>query len=138
ATVQDNGAVMSDQNLPLLYERYKEAQQVWQWGGREPRTLVADDKLATVFDPTFVRKSASQAPLRSHTPPVNPTFHLTATPEVKGLTPEQQRRLNTVAVLGVSQVSFAGGSSALSPEARQALERSVIPVLRNTVGTYLK
>jgi ABC-type nitrate/sulfonate/bicarbonate transport system substrate-binding protein len=138
ATVQDNQAVMADQSLPLLYERYKEAQEVWRSGGREVRYPLRDADLPTAFDPAFVRKAAGQSDLVTTKPPVNPTFHLTAHPEVKGLTPEQQQRLTTVAVLGVDQVRFPNGSSALSEEAMRDLEQQVVPVLRSTVGTYLR
>ena len=91
-----------------------------------------------MFEPGFVRQSAAKSALTSTQPPVNPTFHLTARPEIKGLTPEQQKRLTTVAILGVSQVRFPTGSSNLSEDARRDLEEQVIPVLRNTVGTYLR
>jgi outer membrane protein OmpA-like peptidoglycan-associated protein len=69
---------------------------------------------------------------------VNATFHLTARPQVRGLTPEQQSRLTTVAVLSVREVQFDPGSATLSPAAQRAIEDSVIPVLRSTVGTYLR
>ena len=138
ATVQDNQTVMGDQNLPVLYERYKEAQAVWRSGGREVLHPLRDADLPTVFDPAFVRKTTGEAALTTTRPPVNPTFHLTAKAEVKGLTPEQQQRLTTVAVLGVDQVRFPSGSSTLPPEAQQDLEQQVLPVLRSTVGTYLR
>jgi outer membrane protein OmpA-like peptidoglycan-associated protein len=138
ATLADNGVLMTDQNLPLLHARYKEAQVVWLWGGRDVRRLVADADLATVFDPTFVREAALDGPLTSTRPPVNPTFHLTAKPQVKGLTADEQARLQTVAVLDLKQVQFTAGSAEITPRARQEIEASVIPVLRNTVGTYLK
>ena len=138
ATLQDNQAVMSDQNLPLLYSRYKEAQTVWLSGGREVRRVLRDDELPQVFQPAFVRVSASQPGLISTRPPVNPTFHLTARPQVTGLTPEQQQRLTTVAVLGVTQVQFEPGSSRLTAQAQRDIEDQVIPVLRSTVGTYLR
>jgi outer membrane protein OmpA-like peptidoglycan-associated protein len=138
ATLADNQAVMTEQNISMLYERYKEAQIVWQSGGRELLHPVRDADLPTVFEPGFVRQSAAKSALTSTQPPVNPTFHLTARPEIKGLTPEQQKRLTTVAVLGVSQVRFPTGSSNLSEDARRDLEEQVIPVLRNTVGTYLR
>src|SRR5262249_23853555 len=113
ATLQDNQAVMGDPNLPLLYGRYKEAQTVWLSGGRGVPRVLRDAELPRVFDPAFVRASASQPGLVSTRPPVNPTFHLTARPQVTGLTPEQQQRLTTVAVLGVTQVRFEPGSSRL-------------------------
>ncbi|HEU5317304.1 MAG TPA: ABC transporter substrate-binding protein [Chloroflexota bacterium] len=138
ATLQDNATVMSDQNLPLLHSRYKESQVVWLSGGREVRQLLRDDQLATIFDPAFVRGSARDQALVSTRPPVNPSFHLTARPQVQGLTPEQQGRLTTVAVLGVREVQFDPGSTSLSRPAQQAIEESVIPVLRSTVGTYLR
>lgn len=138
ATLADNGTVLSEQNLSLLYSRYKEAQQVWLSGGREVRLMLRDEQIPLMFEPGFVRRSAADRSLVSTRPPVNPTFHLTAKPQVKGLTPEQQARLTTVAVLGVRQVQFEPGSTALSAEARQAIEESVIPVLRSTVGTYLR
>ncbi len=138
ATVQDNQAVMAEGSLPLLYERYKEAQSVWRSGGREPRYPLRDAELSQAFDPAFVRKAATQTALTSTRPPVNPTFHLTARPEVKGLSAEQQQRLTTVAVLGVDQVRFPSGSATLPDEARKDLEEQVIPVLRSTVGTYLR
>ncbi|HET6317931.1 MAG TPA: hypothetical protein VFG86_15865, partial [Chloroflexota bacterium] len=138
ATLQDNGTVMSDQNLPLLHSRYKESQVVWLSGGREVRQILRDDQLPSVFDATFVRKSAQDQSLVSTRPPVNATFHLTARPQVRGLTPEQQSRLTTVAVLGVREVQFDPGSATLSPAAQRAIEDSVIPVLRSTVGTYLR
>ncbi|MGH2354764.1 MAG: ABC transporter substrate-binding protein [Chloroflexota bacterium] len=138
ATLADNETVMSDQNLPLLYGRYKEAQQVWLSGGREVRHVLRDEELPAMFEPAFVRQSAADASLVSTRPPVNPTFHLTARPQIAGLTPEQQGRLNTVAVLGVRQVEFEPGTSQLSAAARQDIDESVIPVLRNTVGTYLR
>lgn len=138
ATLQDNATVMSDQNLSLLYSRYKESQVVWLSGGREVRQVLRDDQLPSVFDPAFVRASARDQALVSTRPPVNPTFHLTARPQVLGLTPEQQSRLTTVAVLGVREVLFDPGSTTLSRGAQQAIEDSVIPVLRSTVGTYLR
>jgi ABC-type nitrate/sulfonate/bicarbonate transport system substrate-binding protein/outer membrane protein OmpA-like peptidoglycan-associated protein len=138
ATLADNGVMFSDTNLPVLEARYKEAEEVWGWGGRDLRQVVSDQNLATVFDPTFVRKSAQDSSLVSTQPPVNPTFHLTANPQVKGLSPEEQSRLLTVATLDVKQLQFAQGSADLSAAARQQIEASVIPVLRNTVGTYLK
>jgi ABC-type nitrate/sulfonate/bicarbonate transport system substrate-binding protein len=138
ATLQDNQAVMSDANLPLLYSRYKEAQAVWASGGREVRRVLRDDELPSVFEPAFVRKSASDSSLISTRPPVNPTFHLTARAQVRGLTPEQQARLTTLVVLSVQQVQFEPGSSILSEAARRDIEASVIPVLRSTVGTYLR
>jgi outer membrane protein OmpA-like peptidoglycan-associated protein len=91
-----------------------------------------------VFNPAFVRASASQSGLVTSRPPVNPTFHLTARPQVTGLTPEQQQRLTTVAVLGVTQVLFEPGSSRLTAQAQRDIEDQVIPVLRSTVGTYLR
>ncbi|MBV9132805.1 MAG: ABC transporter substrate-binding protein [Chloroflexi bacterium] len=138
ATLADNRVMFSDQNLPLMQARYKEAEAVWAWGGRQVRTFVADPDLASVFDPTFVRRSAQDSSLISTQPPVNPTFHLTADPQVKGLSPQEQARLTTVATLDVKQLQFAQGTADLSPAARQQIELSVIPVLRNTVGTYLK
>jgi ABC-type nitrate/sulfonate/bicarbonate transport system substrate-binding protein len=138
ATLADNQTVMSDQNLPLLQQRFKEAQTVWLSGGREVQRLVRDEDLPSVFDPAFVRKSAMDSSLISTRPPVNPTFHLTARSQVQGLTPEQQTRLTTVAVLGVRQVQFEPGSATLDAQARQDIEEFVIPVLRNTVGTYLR
>jgi ABC-type nitrate/sulfonate/bicarbonate transport system substrate-binding protein len=138
ATLADNRVMFSDQNLPVLQARYKEAEAVWAWGGRQPRQNVADSDLATVFDATFVRKSAQDVSLISTQPPVNPTFHLTANPEVKGLTPQEQARLTTVATLDVKQLQFSPGSADLSAASRQQIETSVIPVLRNTVGTYLR
>jgi outer membrane protein OmpA-like peptidoglycan-associated protein len=57
---------------------------------------------------------------------------------VTGLTPEQQQRLTTVAVLGVTQVQFEPGSSRLTAQAQRDIEDQVIPVLRSTVGTYLR
>ena len=138
ATLQDNGTVMSEANIPLLHARWKESQLVWLSGGREVRQLLPDAQLASIFDPTFVRRSAQDQSLVSTRPPVNPTFHLTARPQIRGLTPEQQGRLSTVAVLGVREVRFEPGSSALSREAQVAIEESVIPVLRSTVGTYLR
>jgi ABC-type nitrate/sulfonate/bicarbonate transport system substrate-binding protein len=138
ATLADNQAVFSDQNLGLLYERYKEAQVVWLSGGREVRQVLRDDQLATVFEPAFVRRSAQDQSLVSTRPPVNPTFHLTAKPQVAGLTPEQQGRLSLVVVLSVSEVRFDPGSATLSADARRAIEEGVIPVLRSTVGTYLR
>jgi ABC-type nitrate/sulfonate/bicarbonate transport system substrate-binding protein/outer membrane protein OmpA-like peptidoglycan-associated protein len=138
ATLQDNATVMSDQNLPLLHSRYKESQVVWLSGGREVRQLLRDDQIPSMFDPAFVRVSARDQALVSTRPPVNPTFHLTARPQVQGLTPEQQSRLTTVAVLGVREVQFEPGSTTLSRAAQQAIEESVIPVLRSSVGTYLR
>jgi ABC-type nitrate/sulfonate/bicarbonate transport system substrate-binding protein/outer membrane protein OmpA-like peptidoglycan-associated protein len=138
ATLADNAAVMSDQNLPLLYQRYKESQVVWASGGREVRQPLPDQQLPTVFEPAFVRRSAGDQSLVSNRPPVNPTFHLTARPQITGLSAEQQSRLTTVAVLGVREVQFEPGSTTLSPAALQAIEESVIPVLRSTVGTYLR
>jgi ABC-type nitrate/sulfonate/bicarbonate transport system substrate-binding protein len=138
ATLADNSVLMTEQNLPLLHTRYKEAQSVWLWGGREVRHLLHDAELATAFEPSFVRKSGLNGTLMSTRPPVNPTFHLTAQPQVKGLSPDEQARLQTVAVLDLQQVQFAQGSIELTARARQDIEASVIPVLRNTVGTYLK
>jgi outer membrane protein OmpA-like peptidoglycan-associated protein len=130
--------MFSDQNLPVLQARYKEAEAVWAWGGRQPRQAVGDRDLASVFDPTFVLTSARDASLTSTQPPVNPTFHLTANPQVKGLSQAEQARLTTVATLDVKQLQFEQGTAELSPGARQQIDSSVIPVLRNTVGTYLK
>jgi ABC-type nitrate/sulfonate/bicarbonate transport system substrate-binding protein len=138
ATLADNGVMFSDQNLPVLQARYKEAEAVWAWGGRDVRQPVTDKDLSTVFDPTFVRKSAQDTSLVSTQPPVNPTFHLTANPQVKGLNASEQARLQTVATLDVKQLQFEQGSADLSASARQQIDTSVIPVLRNTVGTYLK
>jgi ABC-type nitrate/sulfonate/bicarbonate transport system substrate-binding protein/outer membrane protein OmpA-like peptidoglycan-associated protein len=138
ATLADNGVMFSDQNLPVLQARYKEAEAVWAWGGRDLRQPVTDKDLPTVFDPTFVRKSAQDTSLVSTQPPVNPTFHLTANPQVKGLNASEQARLQTVATLDVKQLQFDQGSADLSASARQQIDTSVIPVLRNTVGTYLK
>jgi ABC-type nitrate/sulfonate/bicarbonate transport system substrate-binding protein/outer membrane protein OmpA-like peptidoglycan-associated protein len=138
ATLADNGVMFSETNLPVMQSRYKEAEAVWAWGGRDVRQPVEDKDLPTVFDPTFVRKSAQDPTLVSTQPPVNPTFHLTANPQVKGLSPEEQSRLQTVATLDVKQLQFAQGSAELTAAARQQIEASVIPVLRNTVGTYLK
>jgi ABC-type nitrate/sulfonate/bicarbonate transport system substrate-binding protein/outer membrane protein OmpA-like peptidoglycan-associated protein len=138
ATLADNGVMFSDQNLPVLQARYKEAEAVWAWGGRDVRQPVTDKDLPTVFDPTFVRKSAQDTSLVSTQPPVNPTFHLTANPQVKGLNVSEQARLQTVATLDVKQLQFEQGSADLSANARQQIDTSVIPVLRNTVGTYLK
>jgi outer membrane protein OmpA-like peptidoglycan-associated protein len=138
ATLADNQQVFTDQNLPLLHSRYKEAQTVWASGGREVRRVLRDEELPTVFDPAFVRKSATDPALTSTRPPVNPTFHLTARSQVKGLTPEQQARLTTLAVLSVRQVQFDPGSATLSAQAQQDIQEGVIPVLRNTVGTYLR
>jgi outer membrane protein OmpA-like peptidoglycan-associated protein len=138
ATLADNRVMMTDQNLPVLQARYKDAQAVWLWGGREVRQLVRDADLPTVFEPGYVRKSAQDSTLVSTTPPVNPTFHLTAKPEIKGLSADEQSRLQTVAVLDVKQVQFDQVAATLSAQARQDIENAVIPVLRNTVGTYLK
>jgi ABC-type nitrate/sulfonate/bicarbonate transport system substrate-binding protein len=138
ATLADNRVMLTDENLPVMQARYKDAQAVWLWGGREVRQLVHDPDLPTVFEPTFVRKSAQDSSLVSTIPPLNPTFHLTARPEVKGLSPDEQSRLQTVAVLDVKQVQFDQGTASLSASARKDVETSVIPVLRNTVGTYLK
>jgi ABC-type nitrate/sulfonate/bicarbonate transport system substrate-binding protein/outer membrane protein OmpA-like peptidoglycan-associated protein len=138
ATLADNREMFSDGNLPVLQSRYKEAEAVWAWGGRDPHQVVADNDLPTVFDPTFVRKSAEDSALTSVQPPVNPTFHLTANPQVKGLNADEQRRLQTVATLDVKQLQFDQGSAELSATTRQQIEAQVIPVLRNTVGTYLK
>jgi ABC-type nitrate/sulfonate/bicarbonate transport system substrate-binding protein len=138
ATLADNGVMFNETNLPVLQARYKEAEAVWAWGGRDVRQIVDDKALPTVFDPTFVRKSALDQSLVSTQPPVNPTFHLTANPQVKGLSADQQSRLQTLATLDVRQLQFAQGTADLSPTARQQIEASVIPVLRNTVGTYLK
>jgi ABC-type nitrate/sulfonate/bicarbonate transport system substrate-binding protein len=138
ATLADNAVMMSEQNLPVLQARYKDAQAVWQSGGRQVAQPVADADLPTVFEPGFVLRSAKDASLVSTRPPANPTFHLTAKPEVKGLSADEQARLQAVAVLNVRQVQFDQGSATLSPQARQAIETQVIPVLRNTVGTYLK
>lgn len=138
ATLADNQSVMSVQNLPLLYARYKEAQAVWLSGGREVRRVLRDEELPSVFEPVFVGKAAAEPSLTSVRPPINPTFHLTAKGQVQGLTPEQQSRLTTVAVLGVRQVQFEPGSAALSPQARQEIDEFVVPVLRNTIGTYLR
>jgi outer membrane protein OmpA-like peptidoglycan-associated protein len=138
ATLQDNQAVLSDQNLPLLHSRYREAQTVWLSGGREVRRVLRDDELAQIFSPTFVRAAAAQPGLTTTRPPVNASFHLTARPEITGLTPEQQQRLTTVAVLGVTQVQFESGSARLSATAQKDIEEQVIPVLRSTVGTYLR
>jgi outer membrane protein OmpA-like peptidoglycan-associated protein len=138
ATLADNGVMFSDQNLPVLQSRYKEAEAVWAWGGRDVRQPVADKDLPTVFDPTFVRKSVQDPSLVSTQPPVNPTFHLTASPQIKGLSPDEQARLQTVATLDVKQLQFDQGSAELSASARQQIEASVIPVMRNTLGTYLK
>jgi ABC-type nitrate/sulfonate/bicarbonate transport system substrate-binding protein/outer membrane protein OmpA-like peptidoglycan-associated protein len=138
ATLEDNRAVFIEQQLPLLEARYKEAQAVWGWGGRKVTQVVHDQDLATVFDPTFVRTSAQDESLISTAPPVNPTFHLTAKPEVKGLAPDEQSRLQAITTLSVKQVHFDQGSTELSAGARQDIEGSVIPLLRNTLGTYLK
>ncbi len=138
ATLADNQTVMTDQNLPLLYGRYKEAQTVWRSGGREVQRGLQESELPGVFEPAFVRKSAADASLVSNRPPVNPSFHLTARPQVTGLTPEQQGRLTTVAVLGVRQVQFEPGSVRLSAAAQRDVEELVVPVLRSTVGTYLR
>jgi ABC-type nitrate/sulfonate/bicarbonate transport system substrate-binding protein len=138
ATLADNEVLMSDPNRPVLEARYKDAQAVWASGGRQVKYLVPDAELPTVFEPSFVLRSAKDSSLISTKPPVNPTFHLTAKPEVKGLSAEEQARLQAVAVLNVRQVQFDQGSATLSPQARQDIEASVIPVLRNTVGTYLK
>ncbi len=138
ATLADNGTVMSDQNLPLLYQRYKETQVVWLSGGREVRQVLSDGQLPSVFDAAFVRKTAQDSALVSNRPPVNATFHLTARPQIRGLTPEQQGRLTTVAVLGVREVQFEPGGTSLSRVAQRAIEENVIPVLRSTVGTYLR
>ena len=79
ATVQDNQAVMAEGSLPLLYERYKEAQSVWRSGGREPRYPLQDAELSQAFDPLFVRKAATRdrphlhrAPGQPHLPPDRP------------------------------------------------------------------
>ena len=126
----------TDQQLPLLYGRYKDSQAVWHWGGREPRHAAADADLPRVFEPTFVRRAA--ASLVTTRPPVNPTFHLTAKPQLRGLSEAERARLTTMDVLGVRQLQFTPSESALSDDARHALEESVIPVLRSTVGTYLR
>ncbi len=85
-----------------------------------------------------MQHASQDSSLVSTQPPVNPTFHLTAKPEVKGLTADEQSRLQAVAVLNVHELRFDQGSATLTPEARQAIDAAVIPVLRNTVGTYLK
>lgn len=138
ATLADNRVMFSDENLPVMQARYKEAGAVWAWGGRQPRQTVADKDLASVFDPVFVLTSARDSSLTSTQPPVNPTFHLTANPQIKGLSRDEQARLTTVATLDVKQLQFDQGSADLSASARQQIEGSVVPVLRNTVGTYLK
>jgi ABC-type nitrate/sulfonate/bicarbonate transport system substrate-binding protein/outer membrane protein OmpA-like peptidoglycan-associated protein len=138
ATLADNRVIFSDQNLPVMQARYKEAEAVWAWGGRQVHELVADKDLPSVFEPTFVQKSAQDISLISTQPPVNPTFHLTANPQVKGLSTDEQARLQTVATLDVKQLQFNQGSAELSAAARQQIEASVVPVLRNTIGTYLK
>jgi outer membrane protein OmpA-like peptidoglycan-associated protein len=138
ATLADNELLMADENRPTLESRFKDAQAVWQSGGRQVTQLVGDGDLPTVFDPGFVQHSARDSSLISTQPPVNPTFHLTAKPDVKGLTADEQARLQTVAVLNVHELRFDQGSATLSSQARQAIETAVIPVLRNTVGTYLK
>ncbi len=89
ATLADNQTVMTDQNLPLLYGRYKEAQTVWRSGGRRYSAVCRESELPGVFEPAFVRKSAD-ASLVSNRPPVNPSFHLTARPQVTGLTPSNR------------------------------------------------
>ena len=111
---------------------------MWLFGGREVRRVLRADELPTVFEPAFVRRAAANPALTSARPPVNPTFHLTARPQVSGLTPEQQARLTTVAVLGVQQVRFEPGSTQLSAAARQDIEEFVVPALRSSVGTYLR
>ena len=138
ATLADNRVMFSDEYLPVMEARYKEAQATWAWGGRAVGQLVRDQDLPTVFDPTFVRSSSRDTSLVSTRPPINPTFHLTARPEVKGLSPDEQARLQTVAVLGVNQVEFEQGSAQLSATARQQIDAAVTPILLNTVGTYLK
>jgi ABC-type nitrate/sulfonate/bicarbonate transport system substrate-binding protein len=138
ATLADNRVMFTDQNLGVMQARYKEAEAVWAWGGRQVREHVGDSDLPSVFDATFVQKSAQDPSLISTQPPVNPTFHLTANPQIKGLSADEQARLQTVARLDVKQLQFNQGSTDLSPAARQQIETSVIPVLRNTVGTYLK
>ena len=41
-------------------------------------------------------------------------------------------------MLGVRQVQFEPGSASLSPQALRDIEEGVIPVLRATIGTYLR
>ncbi|MGH2352424.1 MAG: ABC transporter substrate-binding protein, partial [Chloroflexota bacterium] len=138
ATLQDNEVVMAEEGLPILYERYQGAQAVWRSGGRQVRHPLREADLPAVFDPAFVRQAAARPALISTRPPVNPTFHLTAHPEVKGLTAEEQQRLIPMAVLGTDRVRFAAGSATLSEESRQVITEAVVPVLRDTVGTYLR
>lgn len=138
ATLADNQNVFSEQNLPLLYTRFREAQNVWASGGRPPARLLREDELPQMFEPSFVRRSAQQSSLLTSRPPVNPTFHLTARAEVPKLTEAQLGRATTVVVLGVQQVVFEEGSARLSPAAQADIQEYVVPVLRNSVGTYLK
>src|SRR5207253_6312437 len=42
ATLADNRIMFSQENLPLLEERYKDAEAVWAWGGRNVKQLVRD------------------------------------------------------------------------------------------------
>jgi len=37
ATLADNRVMMTNENLPVMQARYKDAQDVWLWGGREVR-----------------------------------------------------------------------------------------------------
>jgi len=136
ATLADNQVVMGDQVLPLMQARYKDAQAIWLSGGRKVRRLLRDDELQSVFEPTFALAADPRA--ATATPPVNPTFHLTAKAQVTGLTPEQQQRLVTVAQLGIKRLQFEPGATRINETARRDIESFVVPVLRNTVGTYLK
>jgi hypothetical protein len=73
-----------------------------------------EDLLAETVAPTM-----DAAPTATPAPPAAPAstevpLHLTAKPEVKGLSADEQARLQAVAVLNVREVHFEQGSAALS------------------------
>ena len=70
----------------------KDAQAMWAWGGRNLTQLVHDRDLPTVFNPTFVQKSAGVSRLFQ---PVHRSILFSSRREARGegLSPDEQSRL---------------------------------------------
>lgn len=121
-----------------LISRLSETQAILEWAGRASKVKVAPESL---FDPSYIKNSATKADLRpkSASDKLNFDFLLTSkskAPNMKAV--DLGSKATTLAVLPFKDVKFQPDSTILTAEDKANIKKYIAPVLLSSDTIYLK
>jgi ABC-type nitrate/sulfonate/bicarbonate transport system substrate-binding protein len=129
ADLSDNIFVMRDPSV--IISQLETARRVWAAAG----LTVPEDDVNLLVNTGFVARSGAQASLQANADPVNDSFSLSGKFDLSGI---DTADASTLAVLPCRRFTFLPESTELTLESRRILDDCVLPILKQSVGLFLK